>query len=232
MGRIVLFSGGGDYRDPWHSFAQTSARVAEILRGAGHEVLIVDTVHDLEAALPVADALVVNAGGGGDPHPLDGRLEHVLSACAAPLLALHVSATLLPESDAWEAMLGGRWVRGVSMHPDLGPMTVRAVSPHPVVADWTEWSTVDEAYSWLRVGEGVEVLLVHDFEGIAHPLCWVGAIGGRRVAYDALGHDVEAYESPAAADLVARLAGWILQDANGSGRAPRPKGPSPVDSGL
>ena len=211
MSRVVIFSGGGDYADPWHPFAATSARVAELLAGAGHAVHVVDTLDALDKALSDGEVLVVNAGGGPLPHPLDSRLGGILGSYAGPLLALHVAATLLPETDDWERMLGGRWVREVSLHPARGPMTVRAVSRHPIVDGWGDRSTVDEAYSRLRVGDDVEILLVHDFEGAAHPICWVRTICGRRVAYDALGHDLEAYDAAVAVDLVVELVDWLVE---------------------
>ena len=86
-------------------------------------------------------------------------------------------------------MLGGRWVRGTTFHPARGPFTVRAVSQHPVVSGWGELTTDDEAYTGLRVAGDSEVLLVHDLDGSAHALCWLATLDGRRVAYNALGHD-------------------------------------------
>ncbi|KQZ85325.1 hypothetical protein ASD56_02970 [Microbacterium sp. Root166] len=210
MSRVLVFSGGGDYADPWHPFAETSARVAEILAAAGHnDVTVVDSLAELEAELPDAEVLVVNAGGGPEPHPLDAELARILGAYDGPLVALHVAATLLPESDAWERMLGGRWVRGRSMHPPRGPLTVRAVSRHPIVDGLASSATVDEAYSWLRVAASSEVLLVHDLEGGAQPMCWIAESDGRRVAYDGLGHDLEAYEAPVAVTVLGRLVAWV-----------------------
>ncbi len=209
MSRVLVFSGGGDYADPWHPFAQTSARVAEILSASGHDATVVDTLAALEAGLPDAEVLVVNAGGGTEPHPLDAELARILESYRGPLVALHVAATLMPESDVWERMLGGRWVRGQSMHPPRGPLSVRAVSNHPIVAGLDGSETVDEAYSWLRIEPSSDVLLVHDLEGGSQPMCWIAETDGRRVAYDGLGHDLEAYEAPLAVTLLERLVAWV-----------------------
>ena len=211
MSRVLVFSGGGDYADPWHPFAETSARVAEILGAAGHDVTVVDTLAALEIGLQDADVLVVNAGGGPEPHALDAELARILASYRGPLVALHVAATLMPEHDAWERMLGGRWVRGQSMHPPRGPLTVRAVSRHPIVDGLAEGSTVDEAYSWLRIAPASEVLLVHDLESGSQPMCWIADVDGRRVAYDGLGHDVEAYKAPVAVALLQRLVAWAAE---------------------
>ena len=229
MARILIFSGGGDYADPWHPFAETSARVARALEADRHDIRIVDTVAGLDAALGAADLLIVNAGGGLEPQPLDDQLLAVLAAHGGPMLALHVAATLLPEHEEWERMLGGRWVRGTTFHPARGPFTVRAASQHPVVSGWGERTTDDEAYAWLRVAADSEVLLVHDLEDSSHALCWLATIDGRRVAYDALGHDAAAYDSPHAGQLIRRLVSWLL--GNGPSAPMSPRGES-LDSAL
>ncbi|MDT3329905.1 ThuA domain-containing protein [Microbacterium sp. KSW-18] len=207
-GGILLFSGGADYADPWHPFAETSAIVADVLRDEG-DVTVVDTLDDLAERIDAADMLVVNAGGGTAPHPLDARLAEILAAYGGPLLALHVAATLLPEHTVWEARLGGRWVRDETYHPERGPLHVRAVSAS--VADLDPLDTVDEAYTALRVSPEADVLLVHDHaDGVAHPLAWTHESNGCRAAYSALGHDAEAYAPPLAPELIRRLSRWLL----------------------
>lgn len=207
MRRVLVFSGGADYADPWHPFAETSAIVAEALREEG-DVTVVDTLDDLAARIDAADLLVINAGGGTAPHPLDARLAEILAVYRGPLLVLHVAATLLPEHAAWEARLGGRWVRDVTFHPERGPLHVRPVSAS--VADLADLDTVDEAYTALRVSPEADVLLVHDDDGVAHPLAWTNESDGCRAAYSALGHDAEAYGSPLAPELIRRLTRWLL----------------------
>jgi len=208
VSRVLVFSGGADYADPWHPFAETSAIVAKVLREEG-DVTVVETLEDLAARIDAADLLAINAGGGTAPHPLDARLAEILVRYSGPLLALHVAATLLPEHAAWEARLGGRWVRDVTFHPERGPLRVRAVSAS--VADLTALDTVDEAYTALRVSPEAEVLLVHDdADGVAHPLAWTHENNGCRAAYSALGHDAEAYASPLAPEIVRRLTRWLL----------------------
>ena len=209
MSRVLLFSGGGDYADPWHPFASTSAIVADVLRHDDHEVEIVDTLDGLDGTLAAAELLVVNAGGGPEPHPLDERLNGILEGYSGPLLALHVAATLLPGHDLWERTLGGRWVRGVSMHPPRGDLSLRAATPHEVVDDLAPFHTVDEGYAFLRVDDDARVLLEHEHDGRAHPVCWLLERDGRRTAYDALGHDVDAYRSQSARRLIQRLARWL-----------------------
>lgn len=224
MSRVLLFSGGGDYTDPWHPFAETGAIVAELLRDDGHEVEVVDRLDALDAALPHTDVLVVNAGGGDVRHPLDDRLGAILTGYRGPLLALHVSATLLPDAPQWERQIGGRWVRGVSMHPPRGPLRLQIADEGGTDAEGAgerlgdrlrelgPLETVDEAYTWLRVDAAAVVLLVHELEGTRHPVCWIVDEGGRRRAFDALGHDAEAYDAPVARELVRRLVRWLVEE--------------------
>jgi len=206
---VLVLSGGGDYADPWHPFAATSAIVAGLLREDGHEVEVVDTLDALAERLPDADALVVNAGGGPVAHPLDGRLSGILAGYRGPLLALHVAATLLPEDPSWEETIGGRWVRGTTMHPPGGPLRARGAAGSALVAG-LPLDTVDEAYCFLRVADDADVILTHELDGIVHPICWTLDRGGRRTAYDALGHDPEAYAAPLPRELVRRLVRWLL----------------------
>lgn len=208
MPRVVLFSGGGDYTDPWHPFAETSAIVAGLLRDEGLDVTVVDRVDALEPTLP-ADLMVVNAGSGLEPHPLDARLAHILTG-ARGLIALHVAAALLPDHPEWEDLLGGRWVRGVTMHPERGPLRLRAVGDDPLTAALASIQTIDEAYCRLRVKEESRVLYAHEHDGAQHPVVWTAEQQGRRVAYSALGHDAEAYDSAEVRESVRRLARWVL----------------------
>lgn len=209
MSRVTVFSGGADYVDPWHPFADTSRVVARELADDGHDVEIVDTLPALESRLPRTEVLVVNAGGGPDPHPLDDRFAELLDAYRGPLLALHVASTLRPLHDEWERTIGGRWVRGVTMHPPGGAFRLRTASDAPIVDGLERLDTVDEAYCFLRVDPAAEVLLVHDHTAPGQPVCWRLERDGRRTAYSALGHDLEAYESPLPRELVARLVRWL-----------------------
>jgi len=218
--RVLLFSGGGDYVDPWHPFAETSEAVAELLRHDGHDVTVVDTVDALTDALTDArrrarpGLVVVNAGSGPLPHSRDDQLFGALAShvnAGSGLLALHVASTLFGDRPEWEELLGGRWVRGTSMHPARGPFTVEVDDPrHPITAGLTATTTVDEAYSWLRVGNDARVLVSHELEGTRHALLWVRRAGTARIVYLALGHDAEAWTFPVPQALLRGSARWAL----------------------
>ncbi len=221
MTRTTIFSGGGDYSDPWHPFAATTECLRALLEEEGITATVVDTVTGLEhrgdaAALEhrgdAAALLVLNAGNGEQPNPLDARLlAHIDAHLAArrPMLAVHASASLFPELPQWERLLGGRWVRGVSWHPPLDEAHVE-LAPHAITTGLDEVRVVDERYSELRLARDAEVLAWHTEDGVRHPLAWAHTAHGARIVYVALGHDPRSFDSPTRRALLAREVRWLL----------------------
>ena len=222
--RVLVLAGRGRYEDRWHDHAATSAGVASVLAGLeGTDVEVRSTSRDALDDLDAVDLLVVNSGRGRTDPAFDGddaawapvhaRLSrHVREGGA--VLALHQAANTFADSGSWADDLGGRWVPGESWHPPLGPMTATPVEgSHPLVDGLGPVRGVDERYCGLRTAADVVVTLtVPDEEGWAHPAGWVHTAGGRRVVYDALGHDVRALDSPSRRDLLRREARWLLGD--------------------
>ncbi|CAN7354981.1 ThuA domain-containing protein [Arthrobacter sp. LjRoot14] len=227
--KALLLSGVGRYADPWHPFAETSAALAGLLREAGFDVVIpADVDSTLEELAGTADThlpdlLVVNIG-----LPRDGRPSPGTPAAAAglarwlgsgrPMLVSHSSSTSFVDFPEWEGGLGGRWVRGTSMHPDYGPAAVR-IRPEsgPLVAEMQDFTLPDERYSWLRTAPGITVHATHTHEGTEHPLMWSllrqspdGHPAGRTF-YDALGHDAASYDSPEHRELLRRAMSWLTR---------------------
>lgn len=234
---ILVVTGGGRYADPWHPLAETSARVADVLRDAGHIVTIADDVDARLASLadPAndVDLLVLNVGAGRtpeeravvqasderEPQPLsdadaatrDGLLAHV--GRGRSLLALHVSSTTFGYMPEWESILGGIWVRGTSMHPPYSLARIDvATDAHPITAGIHDFELNDERYSKLRVSPRSEQLAWHEFEGGRHPVLWAHRHGDARIVYDALGHDAASYDSPEHRAILRNAADWLLGD--------------------
>ncbi len=213
---ILIFSGGGDFTDPWHPFAATSARIAEILEERGRDVVVVDRIDDAVEALGSGDIelLIVNAGHAEQSHPRESELMTAIERHLAnghPLLALHVSSTLFADIDAWERLLGGRWVRDVTMHPEYGrdPIMV-ATDEHEVVAGVQSFEVEDERYAYMRVSSDVIPLAEHEHDGIRHPLLWAREIAGARIVVDLLGHDLASYDSPERRSILGQSVDWLL----------------------
>lgn len=210
-----MLSGAGRYADPWHDFAGTSARVADLLREQGLETELCDTEDDVVAG---ARLIVVNAGGGGEatvgePGDAGGRwrdlvLDHALSG--HPVLALHAATNTFYDDERWPQVCGGRWVPGTSMHPPLDTTTVQVTDArHPITAGLQDFVARDERYSRMEVHPSALGLVTHVFDDRAQPIVWVHTDGGVRVVVDCFGHDVPAY-GLARPDLLRREVQWLL----------------------
>jgi type 1 glutamine amidotransferase len=152
----LVISGAGPYVDPWHDFPATSARLAAIVRGLGCSVDVTEEVEDALASPHEARLLVVNIGNPAEHRPqqtmdaaAEGLARHL--ADGGCLLGVHSSSTSLTGMRQWPEILGGRWIRGTSMHPPLGECTVSVTDArHPVIQGLKDFSVVDERYSHLE----------------------------------------------------------------------------------
>jgi type 1 glutamine amidotransferase len=213
--KAVILSGAGRYADPWHPFAETSERVAAILRDAGLHVEVAEAVDERMRDLADADLVVVNVGAPdeADPEPEEAGHTGLLRYLAAgkPLLSLHVSSTSFAGIPEWEAIEGGVWVRGTTMHPDLDLASIRVYPErHPIVAELGDFEVMDERYSYLRVDPEAVPLASHLHDGIEHPLLWARSYGPSRIVYSALGHDSRSFDSPEHREIIDRSARWLL----------------------
>lgn len=215
--RAVILSGAGRFADPWHQFAETSERLRQVLAGEGIAVEISEDIDARMADLSGVDLVVMNFGNPIEPEPdgattaRTGLLAHIERGGA--VLSMHVASTSLPGIPEWESIMGGRWVRGTSMHPAYGRAQIR-VHPerHPIVAPVSSFELDDERYSYLRVAPDITPLATHEHDGIEHPLLWARTHGRARVVYDALGHDGRSYDSAEHRTIVARAARWLLDE--------------------
>lgn len=225
MAQALILSGGGRYADPWHPFAETSARLAGVLGAQGFDATISEDVDASLADLDGIDLLVINAGDpsrnvpesdpGSEPDAVAAARAGLLTYVGrgGPILAMHTAASSLTDIDEWETILGGRWVEGVAMHPPFGLARI-AVSPerHPIVATSEDFELYDERYSYLRTAPDVVPLATHVHDGIEHPLLWARDHRGGRLVYDALGHDTRSYDSAEHREILARSARWLVGD--------------------
>jgi len=219
--KALVISGAGRYADPWHDFAGTSQRLAELLGGMGLDAEVATLGTDDPPADPV-HLLVVNAGGGSTPRevedtPEDRRAEALAewarqaAASATPVLATHTSANTFYDDARWAELLGGRWIPGTSWHPPMAPTSVQVTSAvHPITAGMSELAVTDERYCDLELLAEVDVLVDHAQDERRHPLVWAHEYGAGPVVYDALGHDRPAYDAPDRQSLLVREVGWLL----------------------
>jgi type 1 glutamine amidotransferase len=218
MAEVLIISGAGCYSDPWHSFADTSQRLAKIISGLGHDVTISEAVEQALAEPGKPDLIVVNIGNPREARPepridaAERGLDHHLQRGGA-LLGIHVSATSLTTMSGWSHMLGGHWVRGRTVHPeqDLATILVRS-DAHPIVRGLADFTVFDERYSYLHTNPDITVLCEHFTDGRLHPIVWARESGLARVVYDGLGHDTRSYESLGRVALLRGTVGWLLRD--------------------
>lgn len=233
--KALLLSGVGRYSDPWHPFTETSAALAGLLREAGFGVEMAD---DVDAALAglvtpgvreaagdqrapgvagtdLPDLLVVNVGLPRDERPSPGTAEAAAGlvswlAAGRPLLVSHVSSTSFLDSPEWAAAMGGRWIRGTSMHPEYGPSAIHIVPESgPLVGGIGDFELMDERYSYLQTSPGVTVHSTHTHDGREHPVMWSLNRKPGRTFYDALGHDAASYQSPEHREILLRAITWL-----------------------
>jgi uncharacterized protein len=215
VAEVVIISGAGAYADPWHSFAQTSARLAEVITSAGHRVEVSEAVEESLCSLDGYRLVVINIGNPSAPRPVSTMIEiqqalldHL--AGGGGVLGMHVSATSFTTMPRWPEILGGHWVRGTTMHPPLDLARIRLLPvDHPVAAGDTELEVLDERYSYLDVRADAVLLGDHEHDGSVHPMIWAREHGTGRVVYDGLGHDARSYQSAGHLDLLRRAVSWL-----------------------
>lgn len=227
MARVLILSGGGRYSDPWHPFPTTSQIIASALAEAGHEVEVSDRVEQRLCELTPGsiDVLLTDIGNAAadnvevptwdepDPERYATAMQNLVAYrdSGGGLVGVHVSATAWPDEPEWANFLGGRWVRGTTMHPPLGPASIEVIDrDHPVTTGVASFETEDEKYTYLHVHDGVRVLAQHTYEGKPQPLVWAHETpAGGRVVYTALGHDEGAYEAPEVLRIIGQGVDWV-----------------------
>jgi uncharacterized protein len=221
MPRTLILSGGGRWADPWHPFAATSARLAAIAEGLGHEVEIAEELEQrLAVGLDGVAVIVVNAAEGSPTaaHEAAAAAVHAFLARGGGALAIHVGASTLIGLPDWEAVTGMKWVSGVSWHPPVGPshVLVRA-ERHAIAAPLHDFDLFDERYCDLRLAPDLDPFVVHERDGRVEPLAWARTVGHARVVTDALGHGAESYDSPEHRELLERSLRWLTGTLPGGG---------------
>jgi type 1 glutamine amidotransferase len=217
MPRSLVLSGGGKFADPWHRFARTSARLADVLWSLGHHVEVTDFVSDRVADLAHFDLIVVNAaaGPGLSAAEQDAARDGLRAALdrGVGVLAMHVGVGALLRLPQWEAVTGAAWVEGQSGHPPLGPARVQTHQDrHPIVGSVPDFDVTDERYTGLRLAPGLVPLATHRHQGRQYPLVWARDLGRTRVVADTLGHDPRSYDSAGHRRLLTHAVRWLTGD--------------------
>lgn len=224
----LIISGG-----IFHPFEESSAALADVLRGVGIESeVVVDVDRGLQALLDDdVDMLTINALRWGMqtgdkyapyraewayrmPQPSRDRLVNFVRGGGA-LLGMHTASICFDDWPEWGELLGGRWQWGVSHHPPLGPVSVSPTAhDHPVTRDIRPFDLTDEVYHDLALAADVVPLLVGEcaLSDGPQPVCWAREFGDGRVVYDALGHNAASLNESQHRRLLGQAARWLLGD--------------------
>lgn len=220
--RNLVLSGG-----PYHSFASSSAALAELLDRDGFSSWITTDVEGGLEFLGEFELLTLNLlrwtmsdarfDAERDRWSLSlsgaGRAAIVRHlSLGRGLLGLHTASICFDDWPEWVDILGARWDWGRSSHPPSRPSRVAVRSgAHPVVDGATDFDVFDEIYSDLTLTEGVEPLMTSPRRGVDQPLLLARAVGPGRVVYDALGHDAASIIQPAHAQVIRGAAAWAAK---------------------
>lgn len=218
MARIRILTGHRRYADPWHPFAETSEAVRSVLSGAGYDVsVVVDEPSSLHIAADV-DLVVANVGGQPqrviEPDPVWAEAHAAFGGWIRDgglLLGLHTASNAFPDWAEWPALLGGRWVRGVSGHPERSIATFEPVpgaESHPVWAGLDAVTAYDERYSDMAVFSGSQPVIQHE---TGETLQVAGWVKGDTVIYDSLGHNGRSYASESRVRFLLNEVAWLLR---------------------
>ena len=218
MSTVLLISGAGPYADSWHSFAETSDRLATIIGDLGHQVRLSDRVEDRLVGLRPVDLLVINIGNPTEARPAEtvaamqqSLLDHLRRG--GGLLGVHSSSISFATMPRWSEILGGHWIPGTSMHPSLSQTMINICGPHPITDGLGDIAVIDERYSYLSTEPDIIVLGQHDHDHLRHPIVWARDTGAGRVVYDGLGHDTRSYDSPGHVELIRHSVSWLLESS-------------------
>ncbi|MDU0348921.1 ThuA domain-containing protein [Actinomyces sp. MRS3W] len=219
--RALILAGRGRYEDPWHDHAALSHEIALLLEemGIGAEVrsMFRDSFTDLEEV----DLLIVNGGTGRIDPDFDGddeawepvrRAVDDYAFAGRPLLVHHQGINAFLDNPRWREIVGGRWIRGTTYHPEIsdGVWTPVAGS-HPIVEGLGPLHVYDERYTLLDVEPGSTVILTQYEAGADHPAAWVNTAGGVRSVYDSLGHDLSSMRNLERRELLRREVRWLVE---------------------
>jgi type 1 glutamine amidotransferase len=220
--RNLIVSGGVG-----HPFEETSGRLSDLFAAEGLESEITTDIDDGFAALgdPGVFGLVtvnalrwqMTAEKYAEARPnwafaLSSPARRGLRAhldAGGGLLGVHTASICFDDWPEWGEILGGRWNWERSGHPPVGPATIHVADPgDPLVSGVQDFPTFDEIYGFLDLESDVRPLLTSAHGGGVHPMLWRRLVGRGRVVYDALGHDLRAYDNEAHCTVVRRAARW------------------------
>lgn len=226
--KLLVVSGGR------HPYEESTPVLETFLHGAGHDVTVTQNPAVLghTSEMRQYDALVFNTRRENLPDfdeltlskpEQDGMKDFIRSGKG--FVCLHISTCLPKAWTAYHDITGGGWVTGSSFHPPYGQFTVNVSTPeHPGVRGVADFTTNDELYMGLALGEGNNVFLTAEaaegtypwgpqrqpkhMPGGTFPLGWTRQYGDGHVFVLLLGHDGRSFQTQEFQKIVLNGVEW------------------------
>ena len=208
--RVLIF---GDEGNPYHDFSIQGPWLARFAAEAGYEAeLTTDPAAFEPARIAPFDVIAILASSGSLPPEHEQALLNAVIGSpwgdtGAPkgLLGIHGATVLTSASEAYQRMLGARFLA----HPPLGPFSVKVeAADHPVMRGVGDFAISDELYLMEALAP-FDVLLSAEFDGFRRPLAWVRPYGLGRVCYCALGHGTEQLKHESVRQILRNALDWL-----------------------
>lgn len=211
MTKILLLLGGN-----WHDFDGFAAVFQSYFTEDDVQIeptYNADRLLTLNAAKVDLVTIYTCLGGSNQQGRIaaDMKAEQVDALCAwtqggGKVLGIH-SATVMGEAQTGlRHLLGARFLS----HPPQFDFTVTPLArEHPITAGIGAFAVHDEFYIH-TYDEGIEIHMVANDRGVAHPMAWTRSEGAGRVAYVAPGHTPSVWNLPAYRQLVRQSVAWLL----------------------
>lgn len=210
MVKILLLLGGN-----WHDFDGFAAAFQSYFSEEGVQI---EATYNADALLTLDEARIdlvtiyTCLGGSNqqgrvaeDLKPAQVDALRAWTGRGGKVLGIH-SATVMGEAQTrLRQLLGGRFLS----HPPQFDFTVMPLArEHPITTGIGAFAVRDEFYLH-TYDAGIEIHMVANDRGVAHPMVWTKTEGAGRVAYLAPGHTSSVWALPAYRQLVRQSVAWL-----------------------
>ena len=236
--KVLIITG-----DHGHNWKETTPFLKEVLTKAGHKVEVTERprLDLISANLAKYDVLLLNyrntaKGAAANPDSVwnedNQRAFSEAIRQGKGLVVFHHASSAFTGDSPWdkefEKITAGGW-RKQGFHGKMHEFTVTSRKEHPITRGIKSFKHGrDELYQNSLIPEGAEVLVTAFSDpakdpkntGKDEPMVWISKYGQGRVCQNALGHDVEAMQSPGFQTLLVRCVEWA---ATGDTTHPAPE---------
>lgn len=121
------------------------------------------------------------------------------------LLVLH-SGTVYKDTDVLRPLIGGTFIE----HPKQCPVTMDPKGDHPLTANVSAFTAMDEHYQMAMEPDVTDIFLTTTSEHGSQPGGWTRTEGAGRVAGLTPGHNVSGWLEPSYQTLLANVMAWCV----------------------